>query len=636
MPKNFPVNSRSLVYLDCLRQVYRQTISLTSGSISAVLFTYSLRLKILLLLVPSIISALIIVGGASLSLARLEEEYLKHRLSVAALVGLQQFEVTLLQGLNSSVGKGEVFSSQAQMLRAGTMQLVKKSQVDLDKAVAKNPSMKVIADEFNELGDRLMALYQQISKVDLLGREKSTRFEVYLVAVSARTLINHGLAAEDSMQVLAREALAKESQTIAVLNAGGILIAALVFTLSLLAFNRLLVSRLKQLPGRIEQFGCGHKLESLVGADEIADLDSSVAAAISALNQLHRQQLAVLQYSGDVLCSLSADGKLLAVNQLSEVFWGYPSRYLIGGRIADILDDGSEELLQNCLAQAKVTDLPCMVELQHCDPSGIDAYFLWIVKWNASTQEYFCISHDITKAKRLERFREDIIASLNHDMRTPLMSISTAFQLLQATRATQMDAQQKSILSRGLAQSMRLIDLITDVLDWKKLESGNLGLAASQVDLLEVTVQALDRVSKEYDEVELEILGAPQFLNGDALQLQKVLEILFHFLLQSSLPGDLFTATLKPSSNGLALSLKLQSADLPLVSQRVSEELPEPLTELISQESIPTLCLPMSFYLVESVLRRHFATLNLQKLGQTYKGANILFGTAPVKAGQSP
>lgn len=588
---------------------------------------------------PSIISALIIVSGASLSLARLEEEFLKHRVSLAALVGMQQFEVTLLQGMNSALGKGDVFSPQSQIILASTMQLMQKSRADLDMAVAKNPSMKVIADEFNELGDRLMAVYKQIAKVDLMGREKSTKFEIYLVAVSGRTLINHGIAAEDSMRVLAREALAKESQTIAVLNASGILIATLVFALSLLAFNRLLVSRLKQLPGRIEQFGSGHELKRLAGDDEITTLDSSVATAISALNKLHQQKLAVLQYSGDVLCSLNAVGRVLAVNQLSEVFWGYPSRHLIGGQIADILDDGSEELLQNCLAQAKVTDLPCTAELRHRDPSGIDAYFLWIVKWNASTQEYFCISHDITKTKRIERLREDIIASLNHDMRTPLMSISAAFQLLQATKVTQMDAQQKSSLSIGLAQSLRLIDLITDVLDWKKLESGNLGLAVSQMDLLEVTVQALNRVSTSYDEVELEILGAPQFLNGDALLLQKVLEILFRFLLQSSLPGDLFTVTLKPNSDGLALSLRLQSADLALASKQVAQQpqkpQPEETADLISQESIPMLALPMSFYLIESVLRRHCAALNLQKLSNTYREATILFVTAPTKEVQS-
>ncbi len=601
------------------------------------LFTYSLRLKILLLLVPSIISALIIVGGASLSLARLEEEYLKHRVSVAALVGLQQFEVALLQGMNSSIGKGQIFSPQAQTLLAGTMQLMQKSQTDLDKAVAKNPSMKVIAEEFTELGDRLTGLYQQISKVDSIGREKSTRFEVYLVAVSARTLLNHGLAAEDSMQTLAREALAKESQTIAALNASGILLAVLIFCLSLLAFNRLLVSRLKQLPERIKLFSSGQKLKSLTGGDEIAALDASVAAAISALDQLHRQQLAVLQYSGDVLCSLTADGKLLAVNQLSEIFWGYPSSYLIGSCIADILDDGSEELLQNCLTQAKLADFPCTVELRHRDPSGIDAYFLWIVKWNSNTQEYFCISHDITKAKRIERFREDIIASLNHDMRTPLMSISTAFQLLQATKAAQMNDHEKSSLSSGLAQSIKLTDLITDVLDWKKLESGNLGLAASQIDLLEVTVQALDRASKSYDEVELEIIGAPQFLNGDALQLQKVLEILFCFLLQSSLPGDLFTATLNSSGNDLALNLKLQSANLALASApQPAEKLSEPVSQEISQDLIAMLSLPMSFYLVESVLRKHFATLTLLKSDNTYSEATILFATAPNKAGQSP
>lgn len=629
MPKNVPLNSRPLVYLDCPRQVYRYTVLPTSGSISAVPLTFSLRLKILLLLVPSIISALIIVGGASLSLARLEEEYLKHSASVAALVSLQQFEVALLQGMNSSVGKEDIFSPQAQIIRASTMELVAKTRTTLDKAVAKNPSMKVIADEFNELGDRLMALYQQISKVDLHGRQKSTRFEVYLIALSARTLLNHSLAAEDSMQDLAREALTKETRTVALLTACGLSLAALACGLSLMAFNWQLVKRLKQLPGRIELLGRGDRLEPLPGGDEIAVLDTSVAAAITALNQLHGQQLAVLQYSGDVLCSLNVEGRLTAVNQLSEVFWGYPSRYLIGARIADILEEGSEELLQNCLAQAQSTDAPNVVELRHRDPSGIDACFLWIVKWNASTQEYFCISHDITKTKRIEMFREDIIASLNHDMRTPLMSISTAFQLLQATKAAQLNDQQQDSLSRGLAQSTRLIELVTDVLDWKKLESGNLGLSATQTDLLEVTVQALDRVASAHEEVELEVIGAPQFLPGDALQLQKVFEIVFRFLLQSSSPGDLFTATIKSDDTGITLSLRLQSA---LLLEQVKEPLQQQAQELVSQESIPILSLPMSFYLVESVLRGHGASLTMNRQGRTYTEATLLFASA-AKAG---
>lgn len=581
--------------------------------------TLSLRLKILLLLVPSILSALVIVSGASLSLARLEDEYLKHSASVAALVGLQQFEVALLQGMNSSVVNEDIFSPQAQVIRASTMELVEKSQISLDKAVARNPSMKVIAEEFNELGDRLTALYQQISKVDVHGRQNSTRFEVYLIALSARTLLNHSLAAENSLQELAREALVKEAQTVALLTASSILIITFASAFSLWAFHQLLVKRLQRLPPRIEQYSRGDKLGALGGGDEIEALDASLASSIAALNQLHEQQLAVLQYSGDVLCSVNEEGRLTAVNQLSEVFWGYPSSLLIGAKVFDLLEHDSVSLLQSCLAQAKNSSAPHTVELRHSDPSGIDAYFLWIVRWNASTHEFLCISHDITKAKRVEMFREDIIASLNHDLRTPLMSISMAFQLLEATKGHELGADQRLALASGFTQSTKLTELVTDVLDWKKIESGNLGLNLAAVDLLEVTELSLERISKGHDEVELEVIGAKQTIAGDLLQLQKVLEIIFGFLLQTALPGDLFTATIRPGAAAVTLYLKLQSpqGSAPDTSGRQSS--------LVTQDSILSLALPMSFYLVETVLRGHSAKLSLQRVDGQYREAAIEF-----------
>lgn len=581
--------------------------------------TLSLRLKILLLLVPSILSALVIVSGASLSLARLEDEYLKHSASVAALVGLQQFEVALLQGMNSSVVKEDIFSPQAQVIRASTMELVEKSQISLDKAVARNPSMKVIAEEFNELGDRLKALYLQISKVDVHGRQNSTRFEVYLIALSARTLLNHSLAAENSLQELAREALTREAQTVALLTASSILIITFASAFSLWAFNQLLVKRLQKLPPRIEQYSRGDKLAALGGGDEIEALDASLASSIAALNQLHEQQLAVLQYSGDVLCSVNEEGRLTAVNQLSEVFWGYPSSLLIGAKVFDLLEHDSVSLLQSCLAQAKNSSAPHTVELKHSDPSGIDAYFLWIVRWNASTREFLCISHDITKAKRVEMFREDIIASLNHDLRTPLMSISMAFQLLEATKGPELAADQRLALASGFTQSTKLTELVTDVLDWKKIESGNLGLNLAAVDLLEVTELSLERVSKGHDEVELEVIGATQTIAGDLLQLQKVFEIVFGFLLQTALPGDLFTATIRPGAGVVTLNLKMQSPQGSASDASVRQ------SSLVTQDSILSLALPMSFYLVETVLRGHSAKLSLQRVDGQYSEASIEF-----------
>ncbi len=96
-------------------------------------------------------------------------------------------------------------------------------------------------------------------------------------------------------------------------------------------------------------------------------------------------------------------------------------------------------------------------------------------------------------------------------------------------------------------------------------------------------------------------------------------EIVFGFLLQTALPGDLFTATIRPGAGVVTLNLKMQSSQgsASLASGRQ--------LSLVTQDSILSLALPMSFYLVETVLRGHSAKLSLQRVDGQYSEASIEF-----------
>lgn len=77
------------------------------------------------------------------------------------------------------------------------------------------------------------------------------------------------------------------------------------------------------------------------------------------------------------------------------------------------------------------------------------------------------------EAETAIRARNDFLAVMNHEMRTPMHAIIALSSLLQETRLT---PEQRSMVDTILKSSNLLATLINDVLDLSRLEDGSLEL----------------------------------------------------------------------------------------------------------------------------------------------------------------
>jgi two-component system phosphate regulon sensor histidine kinase PhoR len=100
---------------------------------------------------------------------------------------------------------------------------------------------------------------------------------------------------------------------------------------------------------------------------------------------------------------------------------------------------------------------------------------------------------DITELRRLERVREGFVANVSHELRTPITAIRGYAETLRsgalsdAAHAPQM----VEIIHR---QSERLSELVADLLELSKLDSGELSLKPSAVAIHEVVRRVADVV----------------------------------------------------------------------------------------------------------------------------------------------
>jgi len=90
---------------------------------------------------------------------------------------------------------------------------------------------------------------------------------------------------------------------------------------------------------------------------------------------------------------------------------------------------------------------------------------------------------DITERARLEQAKSDFVATASHELRSPLTSIKGFIELLETTDAENLTARQREFIGIVLKSTDRLVDLVNDLLDIARIESGQFEVHPRSIDL---------------------------------------------------------------------------------------------------------------------------------------------------------
>jgi DNA-binding response OmpR family regulator/two-component sensor histidine kinase len=96
------------------------------------------------------------------------------------------------------------------------------------------------------------------------------------------------------------------------------------------------------------------------------------------------------------------------------------------------------------------------------------------------------IGRDITERKELEKLKSDFISTVSHELRTPLTSIKGYVDLVLAGDVGPLTPEQREFLTIVAQNTTRLTELINDLLEIERLESGRIEFEFAELDLAEV------------------------------------------------------------------------------------------------------------------------------------------------------
>lgn len=112
---------------------------------------------------------------------------------------------------------------------------------------------------------------------------------------------------------------------------------------------------------------------------------------------------------------------------------------------------------------------------------------------------------DVAERHLMEKLKRDFVSTVSHELRTPLTSIRGSLTLLATGALGPMAEQAMRAVKIAERNCFRLINLINDLLDIEKLESGKMEMVFEQVSLQSVFDRAIECVRSFADQYGIEI-----------------------------------------------------------------------------------------------------------------------------------
>lgn len=118
------------------------------------------------------------------------------------------------------------------------------------------------------------------------------------------------------------------------------------------------------------------------------------------------------------------------------------------------------------------------------------------------------VIHDTTDIRRLERMRQDFVANVSHELKTPLTIIKSTVEALQDGAAEEPELRNE-FLQKTMHEADRLQELIQDIMSLARIESGELGLECHAIALDRAISDCVERHHTRAETKTLTVIEKP-------------------------------------------------------------------------------------------------------------------------------
>ncbi len=129
------------------------------------------------------------------------------------------------------------------------------------------------------------------------------------------------------------------------------------------------------------------------------------------------------------------------------------------------------------------------------------------------------ILKNVTLFKEKDLAKTNLIATVSHELKTPISSINLSLKLLNDVRLGTLNEEQKKLVESISLQNRKLLRVVNELLDFTQVETGRINLIIEQIDpveLIDLAISALMVIFSEKEiELEFELMENPPQIKAD-------------------------------------------------------------------------------------------------------------------------
>lgn len=342
------------------------------------------------------------------------------------------------------------------------------------------------------------------------------------------------------------------------LSAVGILVIAFGLTLSLVLANRMTrpIAEITRATRRISSGDYEVEVPTST-SDELGTLSrdfNRMASELRSYREMNVEELraekrkseAIIESIEDGLIVVDADLRVVDINPAARHLLGRSSPHAEGRHILETLKN--EPLFSLVETTVRLGEAPVVDERDRYVTTVLDGetrHFLVAVTpvrvRGRRPSGAVLLFRDVTELRELDRTRREFLATVSHELKTPLTSIAMSVDLLAESAEAELGPQARELLDGVREDVSRLRTLVGDLLDLSRLEAGKIELDFQPVEvrlICDKARQVLEAQAREQG-VNLEVHVAEQLpcVRADLNKVTWVVTNLISNALRYSSPG---------------------------------------------------------------------------------------------------
>ncbi len=240
-------------------------------------------------------------------------------------------------------------------------------------------------------------------------------------------------------------------------------------------------------------------------------------------------------------CTLDHKGNILEVNLTASKLWGTHRSELIRKPFTRFIMRDDQDIFYKHQKKIRMTHKPGECELRMLGPEEAPFWTLLstvFVEDENGSQIFRVVISDISARKEAEReiiktkekaiaaneAKTQFLANMSHEIRTPLNGLMGMLQLM---AMTELDEEQKELVDIAKLSSDALLAVIGDILDYSKIEAGEMQLEKIEFDVKKVLKDVVDVfwISSALKDVVIEVIVDDDIphLVGDSFRFRQIL-----------------------------------------------------------------------------------------------------------------